>query len=269
VISSLGFLPPSSARLLAEKGYSQLALIDVSTRSRETSRSGGTGEGTMLKAIRKFVFERRRDREGHQPVVEEPGSSDPSSNPDVLDPSSNSDIPLAVAEPQSQEPAAMPVRGQVKWFNRAKRFGFVELSDGSGDAFLHVSVLSRLGISTVQPGETLELRVAPGERGPVVIEVIGVDSSTAIGLKRPRTSDPSPYDRAVAAENVQETGTVKWYNPVKGFGFITRDSGGKDIFVHASALQRAGITSLSEGQRVVVDIAEGRKGPEAASIQLG
>jgi CspA family cold shock protein len=63
-------------------------------------------------------------------------------------------------------------------------------------------------------------------------------------------------------------GTVKWYNAMKGFGFIVRDSDGRDVFVHASALQRAGITGLSEGQRVFVGVVERRKGPEAASIQM-
>jgi cold shock protein len=214
----------------------------------------------VLKAIRKFVFERRRDiRQAPQRVVEDHGSSDPSSSPDVA---------LEVARPQSEEPSKMPVRGKVKWFNPTKRFGFVELSDGSGDAFLHASVLARLGISTLEPGETLELQVAPGERGPVVTEVTGVDSSTAVAFKRPRTSFPSPHDRAVSEASVQEMGTVKWYSAAKGFGFIVRDGGGKDIFVHASTLQRAGIASLSEGQRVVVGIVEGRKGPEAGSIQL-
>jgi CspA family cold shock protein len=61
-------------------------------------------------------------------------------------------------------------------------------------------------------------------------------------------------------------GTVKWYNVARGFGFIVRD--GKDVFVHVSALDRAGITGLNEGQRVFVGVAEGQKGPEAASIQL-
>jgi CspA family cold shock protein len=162
----------------------------------------------------------------------------------------------------------MAVRGKVKWFNPAKRFGFVELSDGLGDAFLHATVLARLGISSVQPGDTLELRVAPGERGPVVTEIIGVDTSTAVAFNHLRSSFQSLGDRAVGEPGVEETGTVKWYNAVKGFGFILREGGGKDVFVHASALQRAGITNLNEGQRVVVGIVEGRKGPEAVSIRL-
>ena len=63
-------------------------------------------------------------------------------------------------------------------------------------------------------------------------------------------------------------GTVKWYNAAKGFGFIVLDGGGNDVFVHVSALHRAGIMGLSEGQRVFIGVAEGRKGPEVASIQV-
>ena len=67
---------------------------------------------------------------------------------------------------------------------------------------------------------------------------------------------------------VEEIGTVKWYNAVRGFGIIGPDRGGKDIFVHASTLKRAGIADLAEGQRVAVEVIDGRKGPEAASLRL-
>ena len=83
----------------------------------------------------------------------------------------------------------------------------------------------------------------------------------------PRFSSSRPrFDEPPSGPPVQAV--VKWYNATKGFGFIVRDGGGKDVFVHASALQRAGLTSLNEGQRVIVDIAEGFKGPEAAAIRL-
>jgi CspA family cold shock protein len=128
-------------------------------------------------------------------------------------------------------------------------------------------VLGRSGATSVNPGDTLEVRVAPGQRGPQVTEVLSIDPSTGQAAARP----PRPAFRAEREPLQpigQETGTVKWYNPTKGFGFIVRDGGGKDVFVHASALQRAGLVDLAEGQRVVVDIAEGHKGPEAAGIRL-
>jgi cold shock protein len=169
--------------------------------------------------------------------------------------------------PRFEEPSGPPVSAVVKWFRAEKGFGFVELADGSGDAFLHATVLGRSGIAAVQPGDTLEVRVAQGQRGPQVTEVLSVDTSTSAGAA-PRPRSGFRPEAAPTGPTVQESGTVKWYNATKGFGFIVRDGGGKDVFVHASALQRAGLVGLNEGQRVVVDIAEGRKGPEAAMIRL-
>jgi cold shock protein len=215
----------------------------------------------MLEAIKKFVLERGRDlRQSRRRVVEENDLSPPPARPEASSQFAES--------PLEEQPSGPSVRGKVKWFNPSKRYGFVELLDGSGDAFLHASVLRRIGVDVLQPGETLELRLAPGQRGPQVTEIISVDSSTAV-LPSARRVSPGLSDNQTAGEaGVDETGTVKLYNSVKGFGFIVRDRGGKDIFVHASVLQRAGLISLTEGQRVVVGVIEGRKGPEAASIQV-
>ena len=119
------------------------------------------------------------------------------------------------------------------------------------------------------PGETVEVRVGPGHKGPHVTEVLSVDTSTAAPVTSRRSSVRSPTSGGPSSDTtVEETGTVKWFNVDKGFGFIARDGGGKDVFVHISALAPSGLTALNEGERVTFDVAEGRKGPEAARVRL-
>jgi cold shock CspA family protein len=114
------------------------------------------------------------------------------------------------SQPRFEAPSGPALHAAVKWFSPEKGFGFVELSDGSGDAFLHGSVLAQTGIGAVQPGETLEVRVGPGHKGPHVTEVLTVDSSTAV----PMASRQSNTQATVpTGPSVEETGTVKWFNP--------------------------------------------------------
>jgi len=179
-------------------------------------------------------------------------------------------------------PSGPPLDATVKWFNPEKGFGFVELSDGSGDVFLHARALEAAGQESVPPGSKLSVRVGQGQKGRQVTEVLEVDTSTAEAAPprrsfggagagaggafggAPRSSGP----RAATGPTEERVGTVKWYNPDKGFGFIAVEGGGKDVFVHVTVISRSGLSDLAEGQRVVVQVGQGPKGPEARGIEL-
>jgi CspA family cold shock protein len=182
-------------------------------------------------------------------------------------------------EPSFSTPTGPIREAKVKWFNSEKGFGFVQMTDGSGEVFLHSSVLRRAGHDVVSEGATLEVRTGQGQKGLQVSEVLSVDESTAVPSTRgagpgggPRSSYGGPGGggaRSPGGPVIGEvTGTVKWFNTVKGFGFIQSDQGGKDIFIHISTLERSGMKSLNEGQAVRVSVRQGAKGPEAAEISL-
>lgn len=183
-----------------------------------------------------------------------------------------SPIPLPSFASSSSAPE---VQATVKWFNSEKGYGFAALSDGSGDVFLHVNALQAAGYQAVSPGATLQVRVGNGQKGRQVDQVISVDESTAeqpgarrpAAAPRPRGSD-GPRRQVDLSSAVDTVGTVKWYNPDKGFGFITPQSGGKDVFVHVTTLERAGLGPLQEGQSVRMGVVQGAKGPEAGSISI-
>jgi CspA family cold shock protein len=180
----------------------------------------------------------------------------------------------------------------VKWFNPEKGFGFVALSDGSGDAFLHANTLNQSGHSAVSPGATLRVRIGQGQKGRQVSEVLSVDETTATpsasrsagggaavrgagaggfgdrGGAGGFGAGAAPRRGAPTGPSVEMQGIVKWYNATKGFGFVAPSEGGKDVFVHASALQRANVMQLAEGQTIWMDVVQGAKGPEAASIRI-
>lgn len=175
----------------------------------------------------------------------------------------------AFALSPSRRPAAgPPTRATVKWFSPEKGFGFVALADGSGEAFLHANAVERSGrdASALKPGATLQVRIGQGLKGPQVSEILEVDESTAAvpPALAPRKR-PAPVQPAGDGAT-RMTGTVKWYSAERGFGFVAVDSGRGEVFVHATVVQRSGLAELSEGQRVTIEVTEGRKGLQAVSI---
>jgi cold shock protein len=208
----------------------------------------------------------------------------------------------------SPAPSGPAVDATVSWFNPEKGFGFTSLSDGSGDAFLHIGQLQAIGRDSVPPGATLKVQVAQGAKGKQVVKVLEVDETTAQEQPmRPRTPRPAyggggggyggggggggyggggggygggagggggfgaprPPRRMVDPSTATPLdGVVKWFNPDKGFGFVAGEDGGKDVFVHISVLQAAGIGPLADGQRVAMRIVETPKGREAVEISV-
>jgi CspA family cold shock protein len=157
----------------------------------------------------------------------------------------------------------------VKWFNPEKGFGFVGLADGSGDAFLHIAVLERGGHATVLPETKLRVQVGQGQKGPQVTAVLELDASTA-AASQPRMSPKisGGRERPDPATASEIRGTVKWFNGQKGFGFVVAEDGGKDVFLHISIVDRAGIQVLPEGQQVRMRVVKTPKGREAISVAL-
>ncbi len=155
-----------------------------------------------------------------------------------------------------QEITHHEITAVVKWFNPTKGFGFVQPTDGSPDAFMHVSVVERSGLNSLPQGATIICDLCTGQKGPQVAAVHRVES----------LPEAPPHDEGGEASEVD--GTVKFYNGEKGFGFVVPDGGGKDVFVSARVLERAGIRDLESDQRLRMVTRMGQKGPMADSVEL-
>ena len=193
------------------------------------------------------------------------------------------------------EPSLREVSAEVKWYSPSKGFGFVQLSDGSPDAFLHVSVVEQTGRHDLPDGTKIVCDIAEGRKGRQVsfihrIESLGSGAPRAGAPSRPggfdRGGDRGGYgggDRGGYAGGgggyagggaggggggTQVDGTVKFFDAGKGYGFITPDDGTKDVFVSARTLGRIGLTALENNQRVRILVRMGQKGPMADSVEI-
>ena len=156
------------------------------------------------------------------------------------------------------------VHGVIKWFDASKGYGFIVPDNGWPDVLLHVTVLRRDGFQTAYEGARIVVECIQRAKGYQAFRVVSMDESTAI---HPAQMLPPRTHVTVTATSGLERAQVKWFNRLRGFGFLTCGEGTPDIFVHMETLRRYGLAELRPGQTVLVRFGPGPKGLMAAEVR--
>jgi len=171
-------------------------------------------------------------------------------------------------------------RGTIKFFNGAKGFGFIAPDDGGADIFVHVSAVERSGLTGLNEGDQVTFETEhdrrSGKLAAVNLQVTGFGSPAPQRGGHDRRDHDGPPRRAQGGGgggHAREpagggSGVVKWFNATKGFGFIQPSGGGSDVFVHISAVERAGLGSLAEGQAVSYDLEQDRRTGKTSATNI-
>lgn len=166
----------------------------------------------------------------------------------------------------AEDPSApvVEVTGVIKWFDVAKGYGFIVPDNGMADVLLHVTCLRRDGYQTAYEGARIVCEALARPKGLQAFRIVSMDETTAV---HPAQMPPPRTHVQVTATSGLERAIVKWFNRLRGFGFLTRGEGTPDIFVHMETLRRYGITELRPGQTVLVRFGPGPKGLMAAEVR--
>jgi cold shock protein len=156
------------------------------------------------------------------------------------------------------------ITGFIKWFDVSKGYGFIVPDNGMPDVLLHVTCLRRDGFQTAYEGARVIAEVLERPKGLQAFRILSMDESTAV---HPSQLPPARTHFAVTPTSGLERAWVKWFNRLRGFGFLTRGEGTPDIFVHMETLRRYGLTELRPGQVVLVRYGPGPKGLMAAEVR--
>src|SRR5262245_50620812 len=167
------------------------------------------------------------------------------------------------AEFGEEAASVIEVSGVIKWFDVAKGFGFIVPDNGLPDVLLHVTCLRRDGFQTAYEGARVVCEVLQRPKGMQAFRILSMGESTAIHPAQ----TPARTHVTVTPTSGLERAQVKWFNRLRGFGFLTRGEGTPDIFVHMETLRRFGLTELRPGQIVLVRHGPGPKGLMAAEVR--
>ncbi|MCF6216809.1 MAG: cold shock domain-containing protein [Emcibacter sp.] len=172
----------------------------------------------------------------------------------------------ALMEPEHTTVHFDEVKGAIKWFDSIKGYGFIAPEDDKGDILVHFSILKDVGRRMLPEGTSVKCLSADRPKGRQAVKILDYDLTTAVGI------DVESEQMEITAIDMDESefveATVKWFNRVRGYGFVNRNDGGQDVFIHMELLRKYGIDHLIPGQTVAVAVDDGDRGLVVKAIKI-